>query len=136
MAVTHDTHHAHAEPELGFWRKYVFSLDHKVIGVQYLLTSLFMAAIGGIGGSPQLFLNASEWTWLLPMPSTKRPPLSSPTVAASTASVAAVQRGAGITRIPVSSPPSTISAVASDHRLHVWKGLNPKIALDQKLAYP
>ena len=27
--------HAH-HPELGFWRKYVFSVDHKVIGIQYV----------------------------------------------------------------------------------------------------
>ena len=26
----HDPHHE----ELGFWRKYVFSVDHKVIGIQ------------------------------------------------------------------------------------------------------
>ena len=28
----HDSHH---HEELGFWRKYVFSVDHKVIGIQY-----------------------------------------------------------------------------------------------------
>jgi cytochrome c oxidase subunit 1 len=48
MAVTHDTHPAHTEHELSFWRKYVFSLDHKTIGIQYLLTSFFMAAAGGV----------------------------------------------------------------------------------------
>ena len=26
--------------ELGFWRKYIFSIDHKVIGTQYGLTGL------------------------------------------------------------------------------------------------
>jgi cytochrome c oxidase subunit 1 len=31
-----------------FWRKYVFSLDHKVIGKQYLGYSLFMLVIGGL----------------------------------------------------------------------------------------
>ena len=30
----HAAHEAHHE-ELGFWRKYVFSTDHKVIGIQY-----------------------------------------------------------------------------------------------------
>ncbi len=30
-----------------FWTRYVFSQDHKVIGLQYLLTSLFMALVGG-----------------------------------------------------------------------------------------
>ena len=28
----------HGEPT-SFWRKYVFSVDHKVIGIQYLITS-------------------------------------------------------------------------------------------------
>ena len=31
----------------GFLRKYVFSLDHKVIGIQYLLTAFVMALVGG-----------------------------------------------------------------------------------------
>ena len=30
-----------------FWSKYVFSLDHKVIGMQYMFTGMFMALIGG-----------------------------------------------------------------------------------------
>ena len=34
------------EPK-GFFRKYVFSTDHKVIGVQFLFTSLTMLLIGG-----------------------------------------------------------------------------------------
>jgi len=45
MAVTHDA--AHAEHELTFIQKYIFSQDHKIIGIQYLLTSLLMAVIGG-----------------------------------------------------------------------------------------
>ncbi len=32
--------------ELGFWRKYIFSTDHKVIGVQYALTSFFFLLVG------------------------------------------------------------------------------------------
>ncbi len=31
-----------------FWSKYVFSVDHKVIGMQYLFTGMFMAVIGGL----------------------------------------------------------------------------------------
>lgn len=31
-----------------FWTKYIFSLDHKVIGIQYLLTAIAMALIGGL----------------------------------------------------------------------------------------
>ncbi|MEK6712392.1 MAG: cbb3-type cytochrome c oxidase subunit I, partial [Nitrospinota bacterium] len=37
----------HAEPA-GFWRKYVFSTDHKMIARQYLLISLFWSAVGGV----------------------------------------------------------------------------------------
>ncbi len=43
-------HAAHAlahEEKLSFWRKYVFSVDHKVIGKQYMFLSLFMALVGG-----------------------------------------------------------------------------------------
>jgi cytochrome c oxidase subunit 1 len=43
--VHHETAHDH--PQLGFWRKYVFSTDHKVIGVQYMVTAMAMAMIGG-----------------------------------------------------------------------------------------
>ncbi|NGO39170.1 cytochrome C oxidase subunit I [Limisphaera ngatamarikiensis] len=32
--------------ELGFWRKYVFSTDHKVIGIQYGLTALCFLLLG------------------------------------------------------------------------------------------
>ncbi len=40
-AAHHDDHH-----ELGFWRKYVFSTDHKVIGIQYGITSLVFLLFG------------------------------------------------------------------------------------------
>jgi cytochrome c oxidase subunit I len=38
----------HAEPHAPdtFWRKYVFSLDHKVIGLQYMFTSLAFLLLG------------------------------------------------------------------------------------------
>ncbi len=32
---------------MSFWEKYIFSTDHKVIGTQYLITGLVMAAVGG-----------------------------------------------------------------------------------------
>jgi cytochrome c oxidase subunit 1 len=45
-ADLHGAHaHAHAEPQ-GFIRKYVFSVDHKVIGIQYLITSFLFLLIG------------------------------------------------------------------------------------------
>ena len=40
----HDTAHEHHE--LGFFRKYVFSTDHKVIGLQYLITGLIFLFLG------------------------------------------------------------------------------------------
>jgi cytochrome c oxidase subunit 1 len=39
---------SHAEPHLGFWRRYIFSTDHKVIGKQYMFLALFMALVGGL----------------------------------------------------------------------------------------
>src|SRR5213593_2189861 len=42
-----ETHVEHAHPQLGFWRKYVFSTDHKIIGIQYLITAMAMAVVGG-----------------------------------------------------------------------------------------
>jgi cytochrome c oxidase subunit I len=43
----HDVHdHIHPPPQ-GFIRKYVFSLDHKVIGIQYFVFGLFMMIIAG-----------------------------------------------------------------------------------------
>ena len=41
----HAAHEAHHE-ELGFWRKYVFSTDHKVIGIQYAITGLLFLFFG------------------------------------------------------------------------------------------
>jgi cytochrome c oxidase subunit I len=42
----HAAHDAHHHEELGFWRKYIFSTDHKVIGIQYGLCSLVFLLIG------------------------------------------------------------------------------------------
>ena len=36
-----------SEENLSFIRRYIFSLDHKVIGIQYIVTGLVMALIGG-----------------------------------------------------------------------------------------
>src|SRR6187200_1051774 len=47
MTETHGHSTEHAHPQLGFWRKYVFSTDHKVIGIQYIITAMAMAVIGG-----------------------------------------------------------------------------------------
>ncbi|HEX4073406.1 MAG TPA: cbb3-type cytochrome c oxidase subunit I [Planctomycetaceae bacterium] len=45
-AVGHAHEHA-AHHELSFARKYIFSTDHKVIGIQFLFTTLFMLMVGG-----------------------------------------------------------------------------------------
>ena len=37
--------HAHAAPQ-GFIRKYIFSLDHKVIGLQYFFLALTAVWVG------------------------------------------------------------------------------------------
>ena len=38
---------AHHE-ELGFWSKYIFPTDHKMIAMQYMFTGMFMGIIGGL----------------------------------------------------------------------------------------
>jgi cytochrome c oxidase subunit 1 len=38
--------HAGDHPELGFWRKWVFSTDHKIIGLQYGFTALLFLFFG------------------------------------------------------------------------------------------
>src|SRR5689334_17986484 len=46
-ATHHDPHaHEHEHHELGFWRKYIFSTDHKIIGIQYGLGGLFFLFFG------------------------------------------------------------------------------------------
>ncbi len=45
--VSHGHNHAHHH-EIGFIRKYVFSMDHKVIGIQFLFTSLLLMVVGGL----------------------------------------------------------------------------------------
>src|SRR5436853_6888263 len=44
MASTHVVH-AHAAPQ-GFIRKYIFSLDHKIIGLQYYFLALIAVFTG------------------------------------------------------------------------------------------
>ena len=42
----HDAHHDHEHHTENFWTKYVFSMDHKMIGKQFLITGMFMGVIG------------------------------------------------------------------------------------------
>src|SRR6478736_5822291 len=53
ISTSADTHHephahdaAHEHHELGWWRKYIFSTDHKVIGIQYGLCGLSFLFFG------------------------------------------------------------------------------------------
>src|SRR5215204_3236104 len=49
MSVSHSTTapaHAHHEP--GFLGKYLFSQDHKIIGIQFLFTSIIFLGVGGL----------------------------------------------------------------------------------------
>jgi len=41
------SHGDHAHEAMGFWSKYVFSTDHKMIAMQYMFTGIFMGLIGG-----------------------------------------------------------------------------------------
>jgi cytochrome c oxidase subunit I len=43
-----DAHDDHGHHELSFVKKYVFSTDHKVIGIQFLITTLIMLLLGGL----------------------------------------------------------------------------------------
>ena len=45
-AVDHAHEHA-VHHELSFARKYIFSTDHKVIGIQFLITTMIMMMVGG-----------------------------------------------------------------------------------------
>jgi heme/copper-type cytochrome/quinol oxidase subunit 1 len=38
----------HAHPEIGFLKKYVFSIDHKIIGIQFLFLGLMFFVVGGL----------------------------------------------------------------------------------------
>src|SRR5687767_2954330 len=45
MSETHEGVHRHPAPT-GFIRKYIFSIDHKVIGIQYILLALAAVLVG------------------------------------------------------------------------------------------
>ncbi len=59
-AAPHGAAHSHAHAEPGFLWKYVFSVDHKVIGIQYTVTSLVFLLFG--------FLLMTVMRWQLAYP--------------------------------------------------------------------
>lgn len=65
--MSHGTTATHAHPELGFLRKYIFSTDHKIIGIQFLFSSLIFLIIGGtlaLGVRWQLGWPHADHSWL------------------------------------------------------------------------
>src|SRR5690349_1555011 len=44
----HDDAHAHEHHKLGFVEKYIFSMDHKIIGIQFLFMGLLCMVLGGL----------------------------------------------------------------------------------------
>jgi len=45
----HADHHSHAaHADIGFLRKYIFSIDHKIIGIQFLFLGLMFMVVGGL----------------------------------------------------------------------------------------
>ncbi len=71
MQYSHDSHshthdaHDHGHAEMGFWSKYVFSTDHKIIGIQYGITSLLFLLFG--------FVLMGLMRWQLAYPGTPIP---------------------------------------------------------------
>ncbi|AEI49357.1 cytochrome c oxidase subunit I [Runella slithyformis] len=71
--LEHDVHahdeHEHHE-ELNFWRKYIFSEDHKVIAKQYMITGIFWAIIGAamsVVFRIQLGFPGADISWMKPI---------------------------------------------------------------------
>ncbi len=52
----------HEHHELGFLRKYVFSTDHKVIGIQFFFTGLLLFGLGGLLAMAIRWQLAWPWT--------------------------------------------------------------------------
>ncbi|WP_240928096.1 cytochrome c oxidase subunit I [Thalassoroseus pseudoceratinae] len=59
---SHDLHHAHHDP--GFVRKYIFSTDHKIIGIQFLITTLIMLMFGGALALAVRWQLAFPWSYV------------------------------------------------------------------------
>ena len=51
---------AHPHHEMGFVRKYIFSTDHKIIGIQFLFSSLIFLLLGGLLVAGYFALRSSE----------------------------------------------------------------------------
>src|SRR5688572_27755031 len=60
--LAHAAHAQHHEPS--FIRKYVFSTDHKIIGIQFLITTMLMLLLGGALALAVRWQLAFPWTHL------------------------------------------------------------------------
>jgi len=59
--TAHTAHAPEAEEKKSFVRKYVFSIDHKVIGKQFLFSSLLFFVVGGL--LALLMRTQLAWPW-------------------------------------------------------------------------
>lgn len=69
-AVTHGHTEEHEHHEPSFWRKYIFTEDHKGISKQFLVTGIFWAVIGitlSVLFRIQLGFPEADLTWLKPI---------------------------------------------------------------------
>lgn len=67
-SVVHAEEHVHHDPQ-SFWRKYIFSEDHKVIAKQYLISGIFWAVLGlsmSVVFRIQLGFPNADLSWLKP----------------------------------------------------------------------
>jgi cytochrome c oxidase subunit 1 len=67
-SVVHEEEHVHHDQQ-NFWRKYIFSEDHKVIAKQYLISGIFWAVLGlsmSVVFRLQLGFPNADLSWLRP----------------------------------------------------------------------
>ena len=62
LAPPGTVHVHHEHHELGFIRKYIFSTDHKIIGLQFMFTGLFFLLLGGLLAMAIRWQLAWPWT--------------------------------------------------------------------------
>ena len=68
-SVVHAEEHVHHEPQ-NFWRKYIFSEDHKIIAKQYLISGIIWSVLGlsmSVVFRIQLGFPNADLSWLKPV---------------------------------------------------------------------
>ena len=99
----------HAEHELPFWRKYIFSTDHKWIGIQYTVTALCFLFFG--------FSLMMIMRWQLAYPGQRIPILGSILGAPTVDPSLGILTGYGFSRASPKHYHSCLSSAVSQHRL-------------------